>query len=241
MTIRPTYTLGRRSALAALLATLAAPGGLVGAAPHAGGGAGVSRLGISAGAAIEDVPLGTTGPALAPHISILFQTAARLGVRVETVSVGQGFFADEGELLSEHDLDLLVTGRRQDVNTLGAILGRAWEQSAVFIWHPVSATDEETMATATIPLPGGAEALTDATYAALLAELADGGHVRYAGRESLLFVANTGDEPDAAFGARMERVRRILAQGGVPSGAVALGRATMFVADRDSYEALIAA
>jgi hypothetical protein len=240
MPVRISPTLHRRSALAALLAALAAPGGVALAAPPAGGG-GVSRLGISAGAAIADVPLGTTGAELSRHIAVLFQTASRLGVRVETVSVGQGFFADDGELFSEHDLDLLVSGRRQDVNTLGAVLGKAWEQSVVFIWHPASPADEQTMATATVPLPGDAAGLGDATYAALLTELEDGGHVRYAGPESLLFVANTGDESDEAFAARMERVRRLLAQHGVPTGAIAFGRAAMVVADRERYDALIAA
>ena len=240
MSVRNAPTLHRRSALAALLAALAAPGGAAVAAPPAGGG-GVSRLGISAGAAIADVPLGTSGAELSRHIAVLFQTASRLGVRVETVSVGQGFFADEGELFSEHDLDLLVSGRRRDVNALGAILGKAWEQSVVFIWHPASPADAETVATATVPLPGDAAGLSDATYAALLTELADGGHVRYAGRESLLFVANTGDESDVAFAARMARVQRLLAQRGVPTGDVAFGRAAMVVADRDGYDALIAA
>jgi len=231
--------LRRRPALATLLVALAAPGGLALAAPPAGGD--VSRLGISAGTAIEDAPLGATGADLYPRVAVLFQTAAQLGVRVETVSVGQGFFAADGELLSELDLDLLVSGRRQDVNRLGAVLGRAWEQSAVFIWHPVSPADSETMATATVPLPGGADALTAATYAALLTELADGGHVRYAGPESLLFVANTGDEAEGAFAARMERVRCLLAEHGVPTGPVTFAPAVMFVADRDNYDTLIAA
>jgi hypothetical protein len=234
-------TLSRRTALAALLATLAAPAGVALGGPSSGAGAGVSRLGISAGAAIEHVPLGTAGADLYREVAILFQSAARLGVRVETVSVGQGFFADEGQLFSESDLDLLVTGRREDVNRLGAVLGRAWEQSVVFIWHPVTPEDAETMATATVPLPAGADALTAAAYAALLTELADGGHVRYAGSESLLFVANTGDEEDAAFTARMERVRLLLAQHGVPTGPAVFDRAVMFVADRESYDTLIAA
>jgi hypothetical protein len=191
-----------------------------------------ARLGISAGEAIADLPLGAAGSTLEPRIGILFETAARLGVRVETVSVGQGFFSDDGELLSERDLDLVVTGSRDDVVVLGATLGRAWEQSSVFVWYVGGGP----MATATIPLPGGADALTDEIYQALVGELAGGGHVRYAGADSLLFVANIGEEPDVAFFARMERVRELLEQAGVRADPVQQGWAEMVALERDDYE-----
>ena len=74
-----------------------------------------------------------------------------------------------------------------------------------------------------------------------MAELSDGGHVRYAGPGSLLFVANTGDESDGEFRARMERVVRLLGQAGISSGPLQLGRAELLVADRDSYDDLIEA
>jgi hypothetical protein len=192
-----------------------------------------ARLGISAGEDIADVPLGTDGPALRRHIPILFRTAQRLGVQIETVSVGQGFFSDNGTLQSEHDLDLVVRGRRADINALGAILGPAWDQSLVFIWYP---GPNGPMATATLPLPGGTDRLTDAVYRQLVTELADGGHVRYAGPHSLLFVANTGNEPEAAFAARMQRVRQLLERAGVPVGPLQAARAEMLALTRDTYD-----
>lgn len=196
-----------------------------------------ARLGISAGAAIEDAPLGLRGRELRQRIPILFETADRLDVRIKTASVGQGFFSDDGALLSEKDLDLVVAGRRERITTMAAILGSAFDQSVVFVWffEPGGA-----QATATIPLPAGAEALTTAIYEQLITELADGGHVRYAGHRDLIFVANTGDEPEAAFSARMERVRTLLARLGVPSGPVRYERAQFVALDRDAYDEHIA-
>jgi hypothetical protein len=218
------------------------------AAPRFGGGGRdervTSRLGISAGEEIVDVPLGTSGPALEAQLPLLFETAATMGVRIETASVGQGFFSDDGQLLSERDLDLLVSGRREAVNALAARLGLAWEQSSVFIFHPAPGapgTSAPALATATLPLPYGAQALTDEIYQALVTELSDGGHVRYAGPGSLLFVANTGDESEGEFRARMERVVRLLGQAGISSGPLQLGRAELLVADRDNYDDLIEA
>ncbi len=193
-----------------------------------------ARLGISAGADIEEAPLGLAGPDLRALLPLLFETADRLDVVIETVSVGQGFYTDgDGILLSERDLDLLVSGRRDAIHALAAILGRAWDQSLVFVWHadPAGAT-----ATATIPLPGGVEALTPDVYTALVAELTGGGHVRYAGAESLIFVANTGDEADIDFMARMERVRQVLAGAGIFTGPIRHERTTMLALDRDSYD-----
>jgi hypothetical protein len=199
-----------------------------------------ARLGISAGAAIEQAPLGLRGRALEERIPILFETADQLDVRIETVSVGQGFFSDNGVLLSEKDLDLVVTGRRDHITIMAAILGKAFDQSLVFVWFFV-ADPADPQATATIPLPRGAEALTPQIYQQLVTELADGGHVRYAGVDSLLFVANTGGEPDLAFFARMGRVRTLLAGAGIPTRPATCASAEFLALDRDSYDQIIAA
>lgn len=197
-----------------------------------------ARLGISAGAAIEDAPLGLRGPELRRRIPILYETADRLNVRIGTVSVGQGFFADNGVLLSEKDLDLVVHGRRDRITTLAATLGKAFDQSVVFVWF---FAPDGGQATAAIPLPGGAEALTTPIYQQLVTELADGGHVRYAGRRDLIFVASTGDEPEAAFVARMERVRALLGRVGIATGPVRCERARFLALDRTSYDGVISA
>lgn len=196
-----------------------------------------ARLGISAGDAIQEVPLGLRGRELRQRIPILFQTADRLNVDIEDASVGQGFFADNGVLLSEKDLDLVVTGRRDRITTMAATLGKAFLQSVVFVWF----FDDDSRTgqiTASIPLPGGAEALTTEVYQQLVAELADGGHVRYAGR-GLLFVANTGGEPEPAFFARMERVRALLARVSIPTAPARCQRAQFLAIDRDSYDQII--
>jgi hypothetical protein len=95
------------------------------------------------------------------------------------------------------------------------------------------------MATATLPLPGGTDRLADAVYRQLVTDLADGGHVRYAGAQSLLFVANTGGEPDAAFNARMERVRRLLERAGEQVVPIQPARAEMLAVTRDTYDDFI--
>jgi hypothetical protein len=158
-------------------------------------------------------------------------------VRIDSASVGQGFWSDNGQLQGEHDLDLVVTGDRDSILAMGAILGRSWDQSAVYVWFP--AGGGETQATATIPLPGGADALTDAVYQSLITELGDGGHVRYAGPQSLIFVAKTGDDSDTDFYARMERVRALLAAAGITAGEVQAGQAEFLSLDRDNYESYI--
>jgi hypothetical protein len=217
------------------------------AAPLAGGdaesigsaGSVTARLGISAGAAVEQAPLGLAGRGLQERIPILFDTARRLDVRIQTASVGQGFFSDNGVLLSEKDLDLVVTGRADHITVMAATLGKAFDQSVVFVWFFGRGRGGD-QATATIPLPGGAEALTTAIYQQLVTELDDGGHVRYAGRDSLLFVANTGDEPEAAFFDRMDRVRALLARSGIPTRPARCERAAFLALDRDSYDQVIA-
>lgn len=196
-----------------------------------------ARLGIAAGAAEDDLPLGTSGSALAMQIPILNEEASSLGVRVDTVSVGQGFWSDNGELQAEQDLDLVVTGPRDSVNALAALLGKSWDQSAVYVWY---AAADGPMATATIPLPGGTDGLTTSVYQQLVVELTDGGHVRYAGPDSLIFVAHTGDDSEDAFAARMGRVQQILQNAGVATGPLQAGRAEMVVLDQDNYDQYIA-
>jgi hypothetical protein len=196
-----------------------------------------ARLGISAGAAIEDAPLGLGQPDLRQRIPILFETAYELDVQIESVSVGQGFFTDEGVLLSEKDLDLVVTGSPERIAAMAATLGKAFDQSLVFVWF---FDPEGAQATAAIPLPGGAEALTTEHYELLVMELADGGHVLYAGEPDLIYVANTGDEPEPAFAARMERVRVLLDGMGIPTGPVRCERAHFLALDRESYDQHIA-
>ena len=197
-----------------------------------------ARLGISAGAAIEDAPLGLEGRPLRERIPILFQTAVQLDVRILDVSVGQGFFTDGGVLLSEKDLDLVVHGRRDRIVVMAAVLGKAFDQSVVFVWFFDHQPDDG-QATASVILPRGAEALTAQIYQQLATELTDGGHVRYAGR-GLLFVANTGGEPEAAFLDRMERARALLGRAGVQTGPVRCERAAFVAIDRASYDQIIA-
>jgi hypothetical protein len=193
-----------------------------------------ARLGISAGDATDAAELGTTGDALNRMIPVLWSTAEQLGVSVESASVGQGFWSEDGELESEKDLDLLVMGPRDAIERLARTLGQAWDQSTVFIWYPQAASGEQ--ATATIPLPGGAAQLTDEIYQAIAPEITDGGHVRYAGPESLLFIAKTNDvESDAAFYARMGRLIRILNDHGIETGPLQQGSADVTVVTRDDY------
>ncbi len=196
-----------------------------------------ARLGISAGDAIQEVPQGTTGPELEAALPGLWETAAALGVEIQAASVGQGFWPDEGAVGSEHDLDLVVSGAPDAVNALAATLGRDWGQSVVLVWYTAEGASQ---ANASIPLPGGAEALTPEIYTALVTELVDGGHVRYAGADSMIFVANTGTDDEAAFLARMERVRTILSDAGVESGEVEIGHAEMVWLEAATYEEFIA-
>ncbi len=225
------------------------------AAPRSGAGGRdervvTSRLGISAGEEIVDVPLGTSGPALEEQLPLLFETAATMGVRIETASDRPGL------LLRRRPATLRARPRPPGQRApgggqrpggpprpgLGAVLrlylpsraGRGGRAGG-------AGTPVPALATATLPLPYGAQALTDEIYQALVAELSDGGHVRYAGPGSLLFVANTGDESEGEFRARMERVARLLGQAGISSGPLQLGRAELLVADRDNYDDLIEA
>ena len=121
---------------------------------------------------------------------------------------------------------------------MGATLGKAFSQSVVFVWF-FDRPGDGGQATASVLLPRGAEALTPQIYQQLVTELRDGGHVRYAGR-GLLFVANTGGEPDGAFLDRMERARTLLGRAGVPTSPVRCERATFVAIDRASYDQIIA-
>lgn len=196
-----------------------------------------ARIGISAGAAIEDAPLGLRGQELRQRIPVLFETADRLGVAIETVSVGQGFFAGDGVLHARKDLDLIVTGGHGQIATTAAVLGKTFDQRVVFVW---SFEPAGVQTIATIPLPGGAASLTMAVYEQLVAELSGGGHVRYAGGHDFIFVANTGDEPEMGFSARMHQIRALLDRGGIPTGPVRFDRVRFRAIGRHAYDAHIA-
>src|SRR4051812_20131268 len=78
------------------------------------------RLGISPGDDHAGLTPGADRRVLERSLPELFETATALGIKIETVSVGRGFFAgDEGTDI-ETDLDLIVTGVRPNVLALGA-------------------------------------------------------------------------------------------------------------------------
>jgi hypothetical protein len=160
-----------------------------------------------------------------------------LGARIDDVSVGRGFWQeDDGEVDSENDLDLVVTGVLENVYAFGATLGQRWGQSAVLVWAPQPGDE---MATATLPLPGGAAALTDATFTLLAKELTDGGHIKYAGANSLVFVAHTGDDSEDQFRARMAAAQTVLTGAGLRTGTLSFGRAAMVALTRANYQQYI--
>lgn len=71
------------------------------------------RLGISASAKIQTVERGTDRQAPERIIPGLILTSVELGVRIDSMSVGRGFWSEgNGEVSSENDLDMVVTGRR---------------------------------------------------------------------------------------------------------------------------------
>lgn len=194
------------------------------------------RLGISAGDAIQNIDRGADRRTVERVLPELFQVATVLGVRIDAVSVGRGFWSDDGEVESENDLDLVVTGLRENVLALGATLGQRWQQSAVLAWEMLPAGE---MLTATLPLPGGTAGLDDAVFEALAKELTDGGHIKYAGAESLVFVAHTGDDAPAAFRTRIAKAQAVLTAAGVQTGTLAFGQAEMFLLTRDTYQQFI--
>jgi hypothetical protein len=202
-----------------------------------------ARLGISPGDANQGLALGADRRVLERALPELFETATALGIRIETVSVGRGFFAGDDGVESETDLDLVVTGVRENVLALGATLGQRWGQSVVLVWEARGSGETPTpsgeMLTAAGALPGGADRITDATFSALIKEFPDGGHIRYAGPESLLFVANTGEVSDLEFRERLGRAQRILETGGVRTGSLTTAHAVMVELNRDNYQQYI--
>ena len=212
-------------------ATLAAPPPTL--APRQGLTIVTMRLGISAGDAIQKVERGTDRRALERIIPELFETATALGVRIDTVSVGRGFWSEDGEVESENDLDLVVTGLRENNLALGATLGQRWGQSAVLAWE-MTARGE--MLTATLPLGSGVTRLNEATFEALAKVLADGGHIKYAGSDSLVFVAHTGDDSDDQFRVRMAQAKGVLDSAGIATSALVFGQAEMTALNKENYQ-----
>jgi hypothetical protein len=194
------------------------------------------RLGISAGDVIQNVERGADRRALERIVPELFQEAIALGVRIDSVSVGRGFWSEDGEVESENDLDLVVTGLRENVLALGALMGDRWGQSAVLAWE-MRVTGE--MLTATMPLIGGTAALDEPVFDALARALTDGGHIRYAGPESLVFAAHTGDDSDEQFMARMDQAKTALERAGVWTGPLSFGHAEMVALTRANYQQFI--
>jgi hypothetical protein len=194
------------------------------------------RLGISAGDAIQKLDRGTDRRALERVLPELFDVARMLGVRIDAVSVGRGFWSDGDAVESENDLDLVVTGLRENALALGATLGQRWQQSAVLAWEMQATGD---MLTATLPLPGGTAGLNEAVIEALAHELSDGGHIKYAGADSLVFVAHTGDDASDAFRARIAKAQAALTTAGVRTGPLSFGQAEMTALTRDTYQQFI--
>jgi len=93
------------------------------------------RFGISPGDENQGLTPGSDRRVLERALPELFETATSLGVRIDTVSVGKGFFAGDEGVDIETDLDLIVTGVRPNVLALGATLGQRWGQSVVFAWE----------------------------------------------------------------------------------------------------------
>src|SRR5262249_39229794 len=141
------------------------------------------RLGISAGEAIQNVKRGADRRALERIIPELFETANALGVRIDDVSVGRGFWSEDGKVQSENDLDLVVTGLRENILALGATLGQKWDQSSVLAWQM---TVDGDMLTASIPVTAAVEPFDEKLFQSLAEVLTDGGHIRFAGGETLL-------------------------------------------------------
>ena len=194
------------------------------------------RLGISAGDAIQGVQRGTDRRALERIVPELFETASVLGIRIDSVSVGRGFWSDDGEVESENDLDLVMTGLRENILALGATLGQRWGQSAVLAWESRVAGE---MLTVTLPLLSSPAVLTEAQFEVLAKVLTDGGHINYATSQSLMFVAHTGDDSDDQFRARMGEAKDLLERSGVRTGSLEFAQAEMTVLNRANYQQYI--
>jgi hypothetical protein len=194
------------------------------------------RLGISAGDAIQSVPLGTDRRALERIIPELFSTATSLGVRIDEVSVGRGFWSEDGEVEHENDLDLVVTGLRENVLALGATLGQQWDQSTVLAWE-MTVTGE--MLTATMTVTAAVEPFDEKVFQSLAEVLTDGGHLRFGGHMSILslaFIAHTGDDSDDRFRARMVQARDVLRKAGLQASDPVFAQAEMVELNRAKYQ-----
>src|SRR3954453_22614119 len=119
-----------------------------------------ARLGISPGDANQGLPLGADRRVLERSLPELFEAATALGVRIEEVSVGRGFFPGDDGVDAETDLVLVVSGTLPNVLALGAILGQRWGQSVVLVWELRPDGD---MLIASGSLPTGADKIDEAT------------------------------------------------------------------------------
>jgi hypothetical protein len=196
-----------------------------------------AQIGIAEGTVLQELAPGTTRRALEGRLPLLFRAAEEFGVRIDAASVGRGFWSEDEALQSENDLDLVATGVRENVLAFAATLGQAWEQRSVYVWFFHA---DGRMLTVTVPLPGGADGIGPPGWEALVAELPDGWHVRYAGAESALFVANTGAEPDEQFRERVVRVEGLLRDGGARTGPMVVRRAEMVALTTETYAEAIA-
>jgi hypothetical protein len=194
------------------------------------------RLGISAGDAIQKVERGADRRTLQRIVPELFEAATALGVRIDTISVGRGFWSEDGAVESENDLDLVVTGLRENVLALGATMGQHWNQSTVLVWESMVEGD---MLTVTMPLLSSPAALSEAQFEALARVLTDGGHIGYGANESLVFVAHTGDDSDDEFRARMGQAKTLLDESGVRTGSLEFAQAEMTELNRGNYQQFI--
>jgi hypothetical protein len=195
-----------------------------------------ARFGISPGEAHQDFKPGTDRRALERLLPELFQEAMALGVRIDSVSVGRGFYRGDKEVETEIDLDLVVTGMRQNVLALAGILGQRWDQSLVYVWE--IRDDGETLI-ALGELTSGLDQMSNATLQLLGTELPDGGHLKYAGSESLLVVANVGDSSEEELRMQLARVQGVLERGGVRTGRLLTARAKTYELTRANYQQFI--
>ena len=89
-------------------------------------------------------------------------------------------------------------------------------------------------------LLSGADRMDEATLQALGTELPDGGHLKLAGPDSLLVVANVGMVDEEEFGERLGRAQRVLEEGGIRTGGLTREQAHMVELNRSNYQQFIA-
>jgi hypothetical protein len=196
-----------------------------------------ARVGISPGAANQGLAPGTDRRALERALPELFETATAYNVRIETVSVGKGFYWEDNKVVTETDLDLIVSGPRDNVLAFAATLGQRWDQSLVFVWELRPSGE---MYIASGQLLSGADKIDEATLQALGTELPDGGHLKFAGPDSLLVVANVALVDDEEFGERLGRAQRVLERAGIRTGSLTREWVTMYELNRENYQRFIA-